>query len=98
RYSEIALSAMKTLAQQFEPNPRNPVRSPHRRHGFMFRADLDQFSPRVAAALSQGGVAIRVLVKEFQTIMSYPAAFKDTLPEGVSALMFPWAGACANLF
>jgi hypothetical protein len=47
--------------------------------------------------MSRGGEAIRALVKEFQTIMNYPTAFKDTLPEGVSVLMFPWAGDCANL-
>lgn len=98
KYGEIALSAMKTLAQQFEPNPRNPVHIPHRRHGFMFRADLDQFSPRVAAAMSNGDAAVQTLVKEFQGIMKFPLAFKDTLPDGVSVLMFPWAGDCANLF
>jgi len=64
----------------------------------MFRADLDQFSHRVAAAMSHDGIAVPTLVKEFQTIMNYPTVFKDTLPEGVSVLMFPWAGDCANLF
>lgn len=98
RYTEVAFGAMQELAQQFEPNPRNPVQIPHKRHGFMFRADLDRFSPRVATAMSQGGDALRALVKEFQTIMNYPAVFKETLPESVSVLMFPWAGDCANLF
>lgn len=98
RYAEVAFSAMQRLAQQFEPNPNNPVQTPHKRHGFMFRADLDQFSPRVATAISDGDAALSELVKEFHTIMNYPAAFKDTLPDGVSVLMFPWAGDCANLF
>jgi hypothetical protein len=98
RYAEVAFSAMQRLAQQFEPNPNNPVQTPQKRGGFMFRADLDQFSPRVATAMSNGDAALRELVREFHTIMNYPAAFKDTLPEGVSVLMFPWAGDCANLF
>ena len=56
---------MQRLAQQFEPNPNNPVQTPHKRHGFMFRADLDQFSARVATAMSSGDAALSELVKEF---------------------------------
>jgi hypothetical protein len=98
RYAEVASGALQQFAQQFEPNPKNPVHSPRKRFGFMLRADLDGFSQRIDAALASGDKAVAKLVKDFQTIMSYPVAFKDMLPDGVSVLMFPWAGDCANLF
>ena len=95
--AKIAFSAAETLARSFEPNPQNPVNVPHRRRGFMLRADLDGFSDQVRDAMAGGTETVQSLVRDFQVIMNYPVAFKDTLPEGVSVLAFPWAGDCANL-
>lgn len=98
QYPVLANSAMAILAREFEPNPQNPVHAPMRRTGFMFRADLDGHSAKVRAAMSRGDEAIAVLVRNFHQIMRYPVAFKESLPDGVSVLCFPWAGDCANLF
>ena len=98
QYTGLAKSAMEVLAREFEPNPHNPVQAPLRRSGFMFRADLDGHSAKVRAAMEQGDRAIMALVANFHQIMRYPIAFKESLPEGVSVLCFPWAGDCANLF
>lgn len=98
QYPIVANSAMAILAREFEPNPQNPIHAPMRRSGFMFRADLEGFSATVRAAMSHGDEAVTVLVATFQQIMRYPTAFKESLPEGVSVLCFPWAGDCANLF
>jgi len=95
--SMVAFSAIENRARPFEPNPHNPVNAPRKRRGFMFRADLDGFSSRVSDAMSSGADAISSLVADFQVLMSYPVAFKDTLPDGVSVVAFPWAGDCANL-
>ncbi|MFL6519707.1 MAG: hypothetical protein ACJ8NS_05760 [Chthoniobacterales bacterium] len=97
QYKLVSFSAMERLAQQFEPNPKNPVQSPRKRSGFMMRADLDGFSRQVHEALLAGNAGVAKLVHDFSTIMQYPAAFKDSLPEGVKVLLFPWAGDCANL-
>lgn len=91
-------STFEIEAKEFEPNPKNPVTTPIRRKGFMLRADMDNFSPQVKEAMQKGDQAILQLVLKFHQIMQFPAAYKDTLPDGVSVLAFPWAGDCANLF
>ncbi len=96
KYRMVSFSAMEVLAKEFEPNPNNPVHAPHRRTGFVMRADLDGFSAQVRSALLAGDAAVAELVRDFTAIMQYPTAFKDSLPEGVSVLLFPWAGDCAN--
>lgn len=98
QYEIMAKSAMEVLAREFEPNPKNPVYAPLRRSGFMLRADLDGHSAKVREAMRVGDAAIAQMVVNFVQIMRYPVAFKDSLPEGVSVLCFPWAGDCANLF
>jgi hypothetical protein len=97
QYKLVSFSAMEKLAQEFEPNPKNPVQSPRKRNGFMMRADLDGFSRQVHQALQAGSAGVAKLVQDFSAIMQYPAAFKDSLPGGVKVLLFPWAGDCANL-
>lgn len=94
RFSQITAFA----EAEFEPNPGNPVFAPIRRRGFMLRADLDGHTHRVKDAMSKGKEAIARLVRDFNEIMKYPSAFKNTLPKGVTVLLFPWAGDCANLF
>lgn len=97
-FSKIANRQQALFSREYAPNPDNPVLVPIRRQGFMFRGDLDGFSRRVKSAMSQGESAVVQLVKDFQVLMKYPGYFKERLPVGVSLLLFPWAGDCANLF
>jgi hypothetical protein len=97
-HRRVFANSLNFSAKHFQPNPGNSVSTPVRRKGFMVRADLDGFSPIVKAAMAAGDHAIFKLVREFHEIMQFPAAYKDTLPEGVTVLLFPWAGDCANMF
>jgi len=90
-------TAMTKLARDFSPNPNNPVHQPLRRQGFMMRADLDGFSARVRDAMNGSDEDAYELVRDFHSIMQYPAAFKETLPSGIKVLLFPWAGDCSNM-
>lgn len=98
-FSKIAASRQIALsARDYATNPANPVQVPIRRQGFMLRADLDGFSKRVKVAMSSGEQAVVKMVLEFSELMKYPAYYKERLPVGVSVLLFPWAGDCANIF
>jgi hypothetical protein len=88
---------LEAFSAEFLPRPQQTVKDPVVYQGFMFRADLDGFSARVAKAMAGSPADKLHLVMEFTQIMQYPAQFKDRLDGKARVLPFPWAGDCANL-
>lgn len=98
RLASVVEANERVRASVIQPNPGNPTSEPKVVSGFMFRADMDGFSPRVKAAMEQSDEAVQQLVDDFNGTMERAMDFATQLPEGVHVLPFPWAGDCSNLF